>query len=148
MNMDPLIGNQRLIDIGTKVAIKGTKETGKVVQIDGTTYTVKIDGVDDKQTYDRKQLDFVHLLNWFISPIHHHLSGDGSNSTERDKNFTWVDDYVSGQTINFVKANSAKTKWIVKTKSGQSYLLDKDFMDTYFVKNHFAKTLQFLNEFP
>lgn len=82
------------------------------------------------------QIEAIKLKWWFISPIFKYFCGDVANSNE----------YLYGLKVDAVRANPAKTQW--KIKVGEKiYLVDKSDMDSYFVKNHLEKTLDYLNNF-
>lgn len=82
------------------------------------------------------KVEALRINYWFISPIFKYLCGDLVDSNE----------YLYGLKIDAVRANPAKTQW--KLKVGETiYLVDKAKMDSYFVKNHLEKTLDYLNNF-
>ena len=88
--------------------------------------------------------DILKLNHWYISPIYKNLCGNYENS------------FVTGLKITGIKVNQTKTRWIVTVgkaakldDGGEAtrFLLDKETMDSYFVKNHLAATLVYLNNF-
>jgi len=80
--------------------------------------------------------EIIKVKNWFISPIAKNLCGDSEATNE----------YLFGLKVEAVRANPTKTQWKIKVGE-RVYLVDKGQMDTYFVKNHLDKTLDFLNNF-
>ena len=98
----------------------------------------------------------MNVINWFITPNQHILKGDVVLSTEEflqrvDNKKNKVD--ISGliyeyKDMGVLRQVSQKNKiFTVTTKTGGKYILNTEFMDRYFVDNHYRDTIDYLKSF-